>query len=145
MDAVNLAKLAREIAMDILPIDRVLSLNQIEDEDWVRIQEDPRFRAQLADMIKEWESATNTRDRVRVKAATGFEALMEVYLEDAMNPEIPLVQRVEVGKLLVKIGELEAQKLGGGGSQVLIQINFGEKEVKKEVTPLVLQAVTPAE
>lgn len=139
MDAVNLAKLAREIAMDILPIGRVLSLNRIADDDWEIIQADPRFQAQLQDMIRDWNSAGNAKDRVRVKAATGFEALMEVYLADAMDPNIPLVQRVEVGKLLAKLGELEAAKTGGAGGQVLIQINFGEKEVVTKTVPLAPQ------
>lgn len=139
MDAVNLAKLAREIAMDILPLPRVLILNQISDADWVLIQEDKRFQDMLSGMIKDWEATTNAKDRVRVKAQTGMEALMEVFLEDAMSKDIPLVQRVEVGKLMTKLGELEQQKLGGGSGQVLIQINFGEKEVKQEV-----KAVTPA-
>lgn len=127
MDAptpVNLARLARELAMDILPVQDVLRIHEIDDSSWLKIQSNPKFQAMLSNMITDWNSADNTKSRVRTKAATAFESLIEVYVRDAMDPQIPLAQRVEVGKLLVKIGELEATRDGGGGgNQVLIQIN----------------------
>jgi hypothetical protein len=134
--AVNLAKLAREIAMDIFPLDKVLSVNRLSTEEWASIQQDPRFQRTLKEMIAEWNAAGNARERVRIKAATGFEMLMETYLEDAVKEDIPLIQRLEVGKLMARLGELEAQKAGSGGGQVLIQINFGEKQVTQEVPAL---------
>lgn len=126
---VNLARLARELAMDILPVNDVLRIHELDDSTWLKIQSDPKFQAMLSSMITEWNSADNTKARVRVKAATAFESLVEVYVRDAMDIGIPLAQRVEVGKLLVKIGELESVRDGkDAGSQVLIQINTGVPE-----------------
>ena len=123
---VNLARLARELAMDILPVEDVLRIHELDDSTWLRIQSDPSFQAMLASMVTDWHSADNAKSRVRTKAATAFEALIEVYVRDAMDTTIPLAQRVEVGKLLVKIGELETVRDGkGDGTQVLIQINTG--------------------
>lgn len=125
---VNLAKLAREIAIDMLPVEEVLRFNQISDEDWEKIQADPRFDAMLASMINDWNAAGNVKQRVQLKAATGFESFMEHLIEEGHNPNVPLSQKVELGKLLVKIGELEAQRDGlAGGQQMLVQINIGEE------------------
>lgn len=127
--APNLARLAREIAMDILPLHDVLEMHKLDFETWEKIQKDPRFDAMLSSMIVDWGSANNVKRRVQVKAATGFEALMEGFIEEARRPDVPLVQKIELGKLLVRIGELEADKtIGGGGGQVLIQINMGLPE-----------------
>lgn len=125
---VNLAKLAREIAIDMLPMDEVLRLNQVDDEAWAKIQADPRFDAMLASMITDWNSAGNVRQRVQLKAATGFEAFLEHLIEEGHSPNVPLSQKVELGKLLVKIGELEAVRDGiNAGQQMLVQINIGEE------------------
>ena len=123
--APNLAALAREVAMDILPMKDILELHKLTDEEWELIRRDRRFDAMLTSMIRDWNSADNTRERVRVKAATGFEALMEPLIQDAKDPSIPLVQRTEVLKLLVRIGELENDKNGIAGGAFNIQINVG--------------------
>ena len=133
--ALNLAKLAREIAMDIVPVEDILALHKVDNETWERIQRDERWQAQLASMAQDWGSATNAKERVKVKAQTGMEILLETYIRDAANQAHPLVQRVEAGKLICRLGELLEAKQGATGGQVLVQININNEKKVEAVGP----------
>ena len=126
--AVDLASLAREIAMDIFPTEQVLAIHQLDDAEWQRICVNPKFQDMLASMTREWQSAANTRDRVKAKAATGLEAMLEVYIREIGDDTIPLTQRVEAGKFLARLGELDGNdKVGsGGGGGVTINITTSQ-------------------
>lgn len=142
---VDLSRLAREIAMDILELPDILEMHKLSNEDWETISGDHRFQTMLDSMIRDWKGAENTQERVKVKAATGFESLIESFILDARDPKIPLVQRVEVGKLLVRVGELEREKGSLTGGTINIQINAGTTgtpsvnvvaNVPKDITPV---------
>ncbi len=126
--AVDLAALAREISMDIFPTEQVLQIHQLDDAEWQRIAVNPKFQDMLASMTREWQSAANTRDRVKAKAATGLEAMLEVYIREIGDDTIPLTQRVEAGKFLARLGELDgSDKIGsGGGGGVTINITTSQ-------------------
>lgn len=136
--AVELAQLAREIAMDIFPIDQVLKLHQLTDAEWSRIQKNQKFIAMLDDMARQWNSALNTKERVKVKAATGLEAILEIYINEVRDLTIPLNQRVEAGKFLARLGELDGSVLAGagaGGGGFAINITIGDTSRKVDVAP----------
>jgi hypothetical protein len=138
--AVDFAALAREIAMDIFPLEDIIALHKLSDEEWQKIQSNQRFQAMLVSMTREWQSAANTRERVKVKAATGLESVLETYIREIVDTNIPLTQRVEAGKFLAKLGELgpEANLLGGvSGSSVTINISTGFKP------PVVIEGTLP--
>ena len=111
--AIDFATLAREIAMDIFPLEQILVLHQLSSEEWATIQAHPRFISMLTSMQRDWQSAQNTRERVKVKSATGLESMLEVYIRDINDADIPLNQRVEAGKFLAKLGELDAVRNAG--------------------------------
>lgn len=149
--AVDFATLAREIAMDIFPLEDIIALHKLEDEEWMKIQSNARFQAMLRSMTLEWQSAANTRERVKIKAATGLESVLETYIREISDQSIPLAQRVEAGKFLAKLGELgpDANVLGAGGSSVVININSGHKppltiEGDLMPQPMELDDVSPA-
>lgn len=139
--SVEFAALAREIAMDIFEVHEVVALHRLTDDEWQRIQQNPIFIKMLADMTVEWNSASNTRERVKVKAATGLESILETYIADIKDDRIPLGQRVEAGKFLARIGELDnVQSIigGGGGSGFSITMNInGTKTEAIDVTPMI--------
>lgn len=134
--AVNFAALAREIAMDILPLHQILQLHQLDDEAWMRIQRNPQFQEQIASMSRDWQSASNVRERVKTKAATGLEAELEIYVQEIGDRSIPLIQRVEAGKFLARLGELDGARGDGspGGTPFSITINIGEVQRRVEVS-----------
>ena len=136
----NLAKLAREIAMDVEDVDTILSVNQIDDDTWSRIQANPQFQSMLSNMVIEWNSASNARARIRVKAQTAIEALIDLLVREVASGEAPLTQKVDAIRQLARLGELEGKEFGGGqaGDRVSIVINMGPSETIK---PLVIDAV----
>lgn len=133
--AIQYAALAREIAMDIFPVNEVISLHRLTEREWDKVQKNPQFQRMLADMIVEWNSASNTRERIKVKAATGLESILETYIADIKDDRIPLGQRVEAGRFLARMGELDAAQSiigGGGGSGFSITLNIGQRQTKIE-------------
>ena len=123
--AVDFATLAREVAMDILEVPDILRLHQLTDEEWQRIQAHPKFITMVEQLTAEWIAASSTKDRVRMKAATGLESQLSVYIRSLARDDIPLAQRVEAGKFLARLGELDGANhvLSGGGSGVTINIS----------------------
>jgi hypothetical protein len=102
--AYDFATLAREIAQDIFTVEQIVSLHQLQDHEWTAIQGHPKFISMLAEMQREWNAASNTRERVRIKAATGLESTLEVFIAEINNANTPLAQRVEAGKFLARLG-----------------------------------------
>jgi hypothetical protein len=142
----NFSRLAREIAMDILELDEILALHQLDAEDWERIHSDVRFQKMLADMRAQWNSAENTKERVRVKAATGIEMALDSVVLELMSPAIPLGQRVQAFQMLAKLGDLEVkpdQPVIQPGDRVQISINIGQGSVTTEKEQGVTIDVTP--
>lgn len=132
--AVDFATLAREIAMDIFPVHDVLRLHQLTDEQWQRIQSNPKFQQMLGDMVTEWNSTASTKERIKIKAQTGLESELEHYVRAIKDENIPLAQRVEAGKFLAKLGELDGNVLGGaGGSGFNITLNIGTTSTTQAV------------
>lgn len=144
---VDFATLAREIAQDIFTVDQIVSLHRLSDEEWTRIQAHPRFLAMLADMQRDWNSADNTRERVRIKAATGLETTLETFISEINNPVIPLSQKVDAGKFLARLGELDganqANAFTGGGVTINIITSQDRKPIHIEavVTPKIVRQI----
>ena len=122
--AVDFATLAREIAQDIFTVEQIVSLHRLSDEEWQQIQKHPKFLAMLSDMQREWNSAANTKERVRVKAATGLETTLETFIAEINNPSTPLTQRVDAGKFLARLGELDGSAAGSGVTGGGVTINI---------------------
>jgi hypothetical protein len=145
--AVDFATLAREIAQDIFTVDQIVALHRLSDNEWMQIQQHPKFQSMLAEMQRDWNSAGNTRERVRIKAATGLETTLEVFINEINNAQIPLSQRVEAGKFLARLGELGEHAPGVGlGGTINIQIITGKDHIPVEISarapaPKVIEAV----
>jgi len=141
---VNFAALAREIAMDILDLPDILKLHQLTNDEWTKISGNPLFQHQVAQLTREWQSATNTRERVKIKAATGLESELETFVREISDPTIPLVQRVEAGKFLARLGELDGARDGMSAGQAFsINIQIGETVKHVDVTPKIIDGVIP--
>jgi hypothetical protein len=135
--AVDFATLAREIAQDIFSVEQIVALHRLTDEEWAQIQQHPRFVAMLSSMQREWNCAANTRERVRVKAQTGLESQLEVFINEINNNNIPLSQRVDAGRFLARLGELDGQSQSQStiGSGITINIVTSNKH-----EPLTIEA-----
>ena len=135
MLAVNLAALAREISMDLFPTKTIIELHRLSDEEWAQIQANRNFQEMLQSMTLEWNSATNTKQRVKAKAATGLEMHLEHLVLAIADEDIPLIQRVEAGKFLARLGELDGQREGMNGERFNITLNIGSSTQSIDVAP----------
>jgi hypothetical protein len=138
---VILLKIAREIAADIRPVEDILKLHGISDEQWEHLQTEPRFLNLLRSAVIEWQAVGNTADRVRVKTlAFTEEALPELYAR-LHDPKEPLSAKVELFKTIAKIGGVgERAGDAGGGQRMIVTINLGadhQLSFTKDITPTV--------
>jgi hypothetical protein len=139
--AINLAKLAREIAMDVQPLDKLLTINEIDLETWDKIQADTNFQSMLRDMVVEWNAASNARARIRVKSQTAIEMLIDTLIAEVFTGDAPLTQKVDAVRQIARLGELEAKEIGGGaaGDRVTITINMGD--LPTSPPPIIIDAL----
>ena len=127
--------------MDIFDVEQILQLHRLSDDEWQKISRHPKFLEMVKELTAEWNAATNTRERVKIKSATGLESQLEVYIRAIGDEQIPLSQRVEAGKFLARLGELEGKEiLGGPGGGFQITLNIGEVTRKAEVLAPMIDA-----
>ena len=125
---VNLARLARDLAQDIFEPDQIRQFHNLSQEQFEHILDDPYFQKMLREMILDWQSASGTAERVKVKAATAVEVALDSFFQDITDRAIPLTHRVDALKALMKLGELGEKESAFGGSAssgVSISINLG--------------------
>lgn len=137
----KMVTLAREIAKDIIPLDQILKSHQISVNDYQIISTNPYFQSILAQAAADWNSASNTVQRVRLKAAAIVEEGLLEMSARLHDTEENLNAKVELFKVLTKLGNLEVQKEASGGNERFsLVINIGDnnpKTISATVTPVV--------
>lgn len=125
--------LAKELAMDITPLETILKTNGIEPNVFETITKHPRFQALLQEQISVWASASNVAERVRLKMLAQVElTLPEMHqrLHDRTGGLTPA--KVELFKTLMKGAGIGATVEGAGAEKVSIVINMGAAQVTAE-------------
>lgn len=124
---VTLVKLARELAMDIHPLNDVLKAHQIDLKTWEYIAEMPRFQALLETESAQWNGALNTHERVKIKAAALVEEWLPELNERMHDRSESLNSKIEAGKLAARLAGMGLTGAGvsGGGEGLKVTINLG--------------------
>jgi hypothetical protein len=141
---ITMVKLAREIAMDIQPIENILQQYAISNETWAELQRNTKFNMLLSSEVEAWQTALNTHERVKMKSA----AMLEEWLPDLNarmhDHEEAMPAVIEAGKMLAKIaglGERGDVSAGNVGERFVINISMGDRvepvTFSKEITPQV--------
>lgn len=135
-------RLAREIAMDILPLEDILKQYDISDETWSQLQLNTKFRTLLGNEVEAWSSALNTYERVKVKSASMLEEWLPALNTRMHDYDEALPAVIEAGKLLSKLAGLGEKDINSAvGERFVINISMGPKvepiEFTKDVTPQV--------
>lgn len=142
-DHVTFVKLAREIAMDIRPLEDVLKTHGIDQNRWETISKSPRFQSLLRSEIETWESATNTAERVKIKSLAFVEEALPEFFERAHDRREPLPAKVEVLKTVAKFAGVGGANAEGAatGEKLMVTINLGADHsltIEKDVTSKVI-------
>jgi hypothetical protein len=141
---VLLLRLAREIAMDQYDLETILAKNEITPAKFRQIGKNPRFIKYLSDEIVNWNSATNTSERVKIKSAAMIEEWLPEAFKQMHNVDAPLLHRNDLVKLVSSLAGMgrSAEVAGGGGERFSVTINLGaDQQLKfnKEVTSKVIE------
>jgi hypothetical protein len=142
-DEVLFLKLAREIACDIRPLDAILKMHSVEEDQWAMIYENPRFRELVRSAVAEWQSATNTPERVKIKAMSFVEEALPEFYGRAHDPKELLSAKVEVLKTVAKLAGMgENSQASSGGDRMTVTINLGadhQLKIEKNLGPIIEQ------
>lgn len=128
VDELTLLRLAREIAMDIHDIETILNRYHIDTQSWMNLKNSPTFQRYLKQETEAWESAGNTHERVKIKAAALVEEWMPELYARLNDRAEPLSSKIEGGKLITKIAGMGIDKAeinGSGGERFSVTINLG--------------------
>lgn len=134
-----LLRLAREIAMDMRPLEDILTLQGIPQSDWEGIQSLPAFQNYVRGAIEEWQSATNTSERVRLKSLSFVEEALPEFFARAHDPRESLPAKVEVLKTIARFAGVGGSVDSAiSGEKFTVTINLGadqQLKIERDITP----------
>lgn len=140
---VLLLKLAREIAMDVRPLEAILQTLEIDADRWDYISELPTFRGYLRSAVEDWQSATNTPERVRIKSLHFVEEALSEFYVRVHDAKEPLAAKTEVLKTIAKFAGVGVAADGAvAGERMIVTINLGadhQISFGRDVTPQVIE------
>jgi hypothetical protein len=132
----DIARIAREIARDLKPLQLVLEGAGISLDSFDRIQRTEVFQQHLNEQAALWAGTTKAtlRERVATKAAMAIEELLVEAVELVRNKDIPGAARVQALQFIAKVGQLgEANATRDDGSgRVQINIMLGNQKLQFE-------------
>jgi hypothetical protein len=123
----RLRELANGIIRGIQTPEEVLNILGFTSQEYTDLTETRSFRQMLRQAQDEWEGASNTHKRIKLKAAVNIEqALPHFYLAmtDAKEPLSSKVKAFEVVSRVAGLGNPEPQA-PGAGQFFKLEINLG--------------------
>lgn len=149
LDDTTLSRLAHEVARNMYPLDDVLKLYKIEPVVFNEmIKDHPRFMQYYAEAYTVWNSASNYRERVALKAGVMSDEFMQEANRLMHDPKEPMAPKVALFQMLNRISGIEKEKGTGvqAGERVVLNINFGASgpvvHFDKAVDAQVVEATT---
>jgi len=144
LDEFALAKLAREIAMNIRPVPVVLQDFGLTETAFYEITKNPFFQRARDQFALEWNSMLTTNERVKLISAYALEQALPRLTKRMMGDE-PLAAAADVAKLFSRNAGLgEAKAEGKSNERFQITINLGaDKEVYDKAIAIECAADTP--
>lgn len=141
---VILLKLAREIAMDIRPLEDVLTSQGIGQSQWEEINKLPYFQQVLRSCLEEWQSAQNTPERVKLKTLAMVEEALPEFHARMHDPREQLQHKTDVLKTIAKFAGIDRSGVDGqiAGERMVVTINLGadhQLKIEKDVTPKTIE------
>jgi hypothetical protein len=140
---VILLKLAREVSMEMRDIADILKTHDVAHEDWEVIRKLPRFQEYLRQFVEEWQSATNTAERVKLKSMAFVEEALPEFYARAHDPQESLNAKVEVLKTVARFAGVGGSVDGSiAGERLSVTINLGadqQLKIEKTMNPQIIE------
>jgi hypothetical protein len=125
-DETKLAKLARELTMNIRPYQAVFADFGIDEVEYYEISQNEFYKKVKEHFAQEWNSTLSTEGRVKLESLATYEQLLPILARRAMQDDTPLPAATEFGKLLAKtagIGDPRSENMAA--DRFVITINLG--------------------
>lgn len=141
----KLLQIAREIAMDIRPVEEILATHNVSEQEWEAIQANPRFRSYIESEATAWHGSLNTHERVKLKAAAMLEEWLPELNQRMHDRAESLNAKIEAGKLARDLAGFARNGVGveGAGEKFSVTINLGQDAkltFEKQLPPVVIDA-----
>lgn len=117
--------LARHVAMDLIPIERVLNNLDISFDRFAAIQKQPLFQAVLLEEAAHWHAAPNTAERIKMKYLIAIEEGAETLYGELVDSSKPINHRADLLKAMTRLAGLDQPRTVDAGGRVKITINMG--------------------
>jgi hypothetical protein len=125
-DEATLAKLAREVAMNVRPLKDIIADYGLSKAAYEQVEAIEFFKRAKDQFTLEWNSTLSTEDRLKFCSLASLELLMPKLTARAMSREEPLTSATEVSKTLMKISGIgEKDDHRRPSDRFVIQINLG--------------------
>jgi hypothetical protein len=125
--------LAREIAMDIHPVEDIIERHGLKKEEFEVILRNPRFVRLLEDAATSWADALNTGERIKVKSLSMLEDWLTSAYQMLHEPKYALRDKVELAKLVGRFAGMGEKSTLDTGSSERISININMGDTTKEI------------
>lgn len=135
----KLLVLAREIAMDILPLETILETHEITQDEFNAYKNNPMFQRALSEQVMAWNSALNTHDRVKLKAAASIEGVLEELHGRMHDRSESLMAKAKVAELVAKLAGMAqpaSAQSGANGFSVTINLGNSAQPIVIDSTPV---------
>lgn len=131
----DLTKLATEVATNRRELADVLTDFKLTEQQYTDvILKNTYFQQSLEALVKEWNGAHNTKNRVGFKAASIIEETLLILAKRVANPQEALSGVVETVKFLKSLTNLgDEEKTVGTGEKFVININLAGDIITKTV------------
>ena len=138
----DLISLAREIAMGVRDIEDILATLKISDERYDQIAAMPRFQGYLKSALEDWESASNTGERVKIKSLAFIEEALPEFYARVHDPKESLAAKTEALKAVARFAGLggPVTSSGNDAGRMTVTINLGSDQqlrIERDITPTV--------
>lgn len=124
----QLAKLAREVVMEIREIKDILPQFGVTAAQYSRLAEHPAYKRILDAISIDWNCATNTESRIKISAAAILEENLHVLGARMGSDSEPLREAIEAGKLFSRLAGLSSSEEGSAAAagKFVINIDLGQ-------------------
>lgn len=140
----KMRRIARELAMDLYSLDQILAHCDTTVQEFEQLKKHPQFTNYYTQFKDEWSTATNAKERAKIKASIIMEEFMEEAYTSLHDKKQPLNHRTELGKLVAKIAEMGEPRLNAGangGPAFSLTINIGDPRNNVTIAPEMVKII----
>lgn len=118
--------LAQELVQAYQTKENILKALSISEDDYDQITQNSTFQRILKQLMAEWNGATNTSKRIKLKSQWAVEEGLPYMFQSMTDVNEPLSARVEAFKAISKIGQLDVNDpLHTSDRSFRLEINIG--------------------